>query len=110
MLKMSVFGDFYPPQKWQKTQVWRKSFEMMLQWLQAIAKIDIGHKILVKLGRNSEFSIFSKFPLYFHEISYINNKAGLQSVEFFSTPKNVVLCSYYTTMHHLKRYLDTFVP
>ena len=110
MLKMSVFGDFYPPQKWQKTQVWLKSFEMLLQWLLAIAKIDIGHKILVKLGRNSEFSIFSKYPLYFHEISYINNKAGLQSVEFFSTPKNVVFCAYYTTMHHLKRYLDTFVP
>ena len=48
LVKMGIFSDFYPAQKWQKIQVWVKSFQILLQWFLVIAKIDIGHKMLAK--------------------------------------------------------------
>ena len=59
------------------------SFKILLQCFLAYAKIDIGLKMLAKLERNKDFSIFMKFIWYFHRISHINNKVGFQSKFFF---------------------------
>ena len=63
------------------------SFKILLQCFLAYAKIDIGLKMLAKLERNKDFSIFMKFIWYFHRISHINNKVGFQSKIFLLSAK-----------------------